>query len=168
MEKVAKLPILALDVDGPLVLMGQHQAEEVFEIRIGEIPVSISRRLPGRLLRLSAHFQVVWSTSWGRKASYQVAPAVGLPQGLPHIDFDRYPRARPGESRKMPGLRAWLKDLPVAIVDDEMGEDMRQWAAQRSSPTLLVEVDPRYGLQDSHVEELLNFAARLRNQRPWA
>jgi hypothetical protein len=35
---------------------------------------------------------------------------------------------------------------------------MKQWAADRGIPTLLIEVDPRIGLQDQEVEELIRFA----------
>lgn len=64
-----------------------------------------------------------------------------LPEGLPYINFDRYPAAAPGQSRKFPGLTRWLKEQAVAIVDDEIGLDLRAWATGRRAPTLLVEID---------------------------
>ncbi len=157
-EAVEVKPLLALDVDGPIVLMGAQEGDEVFEAWAGEIPVTIARQLPARLLRLSAAFQVVWSTSWGRKANLHIAPLVGLPATLPVIEFDRFPRAKPGETRKLPGLQAWLKAAPAAIVDDEVGQDLLDWAARRTVPTLVVEIDPRHGILDVHVERLLAFA----------
>lgn len=51
--------------------------------------------------------------------------------------------------------------MAAAIVDDEMDEDLAAWARSREAPTLLVEVDPREGLLDTHVAELLAFAARV-------
>lgn len=146
--------------------MGQHQADEVFEAWVGEVPLTIDRGLPGRLQQLHPHFSIVWSTSWQRSASYQVAPLVGLPEGLPYINFDRYPAAAPGQSRKFPGLTRWLKEQAVAIVDDEIGLDLRAWATGRTAPTLLVEIDPRRGLEDGHVKRLLGFSLRCRITQP--
>ena len=122
--------------------------------------------LPARLQQLHPHFSIVWSTSWQRSASYDIAPLVGLPEGLPHIDFDSFPGADPGQSRKFPGLSGWVKDRAVAIVDDEIGADLEAWACARQSPTLLVPIDPRLGLQDCHVKRLLGFSLRCRMTHP--
>jgi hypothetical protein len=151
-------PLLALDVDGPIVLQGSVYDEPVFEAWAGEIPVTISTQVAERLDRLAQHFTLVWSSSWHKSANRWISPLVGLPSDLPWIDFGRYRPARPGESRKLPGLIAWLKDRPAAIVDDEIGLDMRAWAGVREAATLLVEVDPRRGLTQTQVEELLSFA----------
>ena len=56
-------PLLALDVDGPLALMGEPDPSEVFEGCVDEIPLVFSRRLPQRLSRLAAVFQIVWSST---------------------------------------------------------------------------------------------------------
>ncbi len=154
-------PILALDVDGPLALFGTQLDEGTLEVWAGDIPVSISRKLEGRLRVLARHFQIVWSTSWERSAGNLIAPLVGLPGDLPFIPFDLYPAPSLGESRKLPGLKGWLRDVPVAIVDDEIGRDMQRWAAARTQPTLLVEIDPRFGIQDKHVIQLVAFSLAL-------
>lgn len=149
-------PILALDVDGPLVLMGNPAPHEVIEAWAGPLPVTLARALPRRLERLHARFQIVWSSSWGKRASHDIAPLVGLPRGLPYLQFGRGRRG--GHSYKLPLLSKFLGDFPAAVVDDEIGHDMREWAAARVAPTLLVEVDPRRGLVDDEVERLLRFA----------
>ena len=151
-------PILALDVDGPIALMGDPPAHRVFERDVAGIPLLISRDLPARLQRLHSVFQIVWASSWGRQASSKVAPLLGLPVGLPHIPFTA--ARRPGVSYKLSGLKRWLKTAPAAIVDDEVGEDMWSWAATRPN-TLIVQVDPRLGLGDEQVEQLLEFASRF-------
>jgi len=161
MSSDKSLPVLALDVDGPLALMGSHEHLRVVEKRIDVIPVVISSDLPARLRLLTAHFRIVWASSWGKRASQKIATLVGLPRGLPFIDFEKYPNSRVGESYKLPGLRTWLKSLPAAVVDDEVGEDMRAWAAERPD-TLVVEVDPRFGLQEDHVSQLLEFSIKVR------
>lgn len=61
---------------------------------------------------------------------------------------------------KLSGLKRWLKSVPAAVVDDEIGPDMWQWAAARPQ-TLMLQVDPRLGLLDEHVEQLLEFARRF-------
>ena len=155
-------PFLALDVDGPIAIFGKsHDPQLVNETWVDEIPVTLDRGIRSRLSVLHRHFHIVWSSSWQRSASLLVGPLVGLPEGLPYINFDHYVQSKIGESRKLPALKAWLKERPVAIVDDEIGDDMRAWATERASPTLLVEIDPRYGILDGHVVELLAFARRL-------
>jgi hypothetical protein len=151
-------PILALDVDGPVALMGDPDPSEVFEGTVDEIPLLISRRLPGRLHCLSAAFQIVWASSWGRRASLKIGPLLGLPAGLPYIPFTAARRA--GVSYKLAGLKRYLKSAPAAVVDDEVGPDMWQWAVDRPH-TLMLQVDPRHGLVDEHVEQLLEFARRF-------
>lgn len=148
-------PLLALDVDGPIALMGDPDPGQTFEAVVDEIPLIISRRLPQRLSQLAAIFQIVWASSWGRRASLKIAPLVGLPPGLPYIPFTQ--ARRPGVSYKLSGLKRWLKSAPAAVVDDEVGPDMWQWAATRPQ-TLMLQVDPRSGLLDEHVQRLLEFA----------
>lgn len=140
------------------MLLGSSHPEPVLEARAGEVPVTISRLVAGRLEWLSHRFTLVWSSSWQGSANRWISPLVGLPYDLPWIDFGKYPLAGPGASRKLPGLKAWLKNWPAAIVDDEIGQDMRAWARNREVATLLIEVDPRFGLTDTQVDELLAFA----------
>ena len=150
-------PSLALDVDGPIVLFGQHPAEDVRELWIGEVPITISRSVHQILHQLHERFQIIWYTSWEKSASYDLAPKVGLPTGLPWVPLN-LAQAKLGESRKFPALKRWLKsEAPLAIVDDEIGNDMVEWAASRTEPTLLVETDPRFGLEREHLERLLEF-----------
>lgn len=94
----------------------------------------------------------------GRRASLKIGPLVGLPAGLLYIPFTA--ARRPGVSYKLSGLKRWLKSVPAAVVDDEIGPDMWQWAAARPQ-TLMLQVDPRVGLMDEHVEQLLEFARRF-------
>lgn len=157
MEETRK-PLLALDVDGPIVIFGEHEADEVMELWAGEVPSTISRDLPKRLSVLIKAFRIVWYTSWEKSASFVLASLVGLPEGPPWVPLDAE-RPNPGDSRKFPALKAWQGlGGPLAVVDDEIGYDMVDWAKRRAEPTLLLEIDPRLGLQDQHVQELLEFA----------
>ena len=58
------LPILALDVDGPIALMGDPDPSVVFEGMVDGVPFVISRQLPERLRKVPAVFQIVWASSW--------------------------------------------------------------------------------------------------------
>ena len=159
-------PVLALDVDGPIVLFGEHKPANVMEIWVDSIPVTISKRISSRLYLLSQAFFIVWSTSWSRSASQKLAPIVGLEPGLPFIDFDRYQKPKAGQSRKLPGLQAWLGERAAAIVDDEIGSDMEIWAKSREAPTFLRKIDPRHGIQDEDVHSLLEFARQTAYRAP--
>ena len=138
--------------------------EAALEFEFGGVPVFIPREIPARLQRLVPAFQIVWATSWGRLARDRLAPALGLPPNLPVIDLDRYPPARAGQSRKLPALRRWFTRGAVALVDDEIDRDLAAWARRRPEPTLLIEADPRVGLQEAQVEELLAWSRRLREE----
>ena len=66
---------------------------------------------------------MVWSSSWGKRVSRDIAPLLGLPQDLPYL---RFGRGRPGgHSYKLPQLRKFLGELPAAVVDDEVGHDLK-------------------------------------------
>lgn len=156
-------PILALDVDGPINTFGTQDKRDVYECMAGDVPVTIPRAVPEFLGRLNKEFQIVWFSSWKRTANQSISPLVGLPTNLPVIDYDRYGRPKPGQSRKFLGLLGWLKeDMSVAVVDDEIGVDMVEWSRERPRPTLLIQVDPRVGLQEHQVSDLIRFAKEHR------
>jgi hypothetical protein len=56
--------------------------------------------------------------------------------------------------------RLWLRTSgtrPIAWVDDVITREAVTWAESRSAPTLLVQTDPRLGLQRHHVDRLLTW-----------
>jgi hypothetical protein len=149
-----------LDVDGVIALMGDDRADAVFETVVAGFPVTIAIRTPERLARLTAAFQLVWATSWQREAAESLGPVLGLSHELPWLPFD--PEAdRDAWTYKLPTISRFVRDSPAAIVDDELGEDVTAWANQRPFPTLIVQPDPRVGLTDNQVDELLRFVSDL-------
>ena len=150
-------PLVLMDVDGVLALLGPGAHEPCFDATVGEFPVTIAEATPGRVLRLAEAFQLVWATSWQRQAAEEFGPLLGLPNDLPFLRFDRS-LDHPGSSYKLPVVERFVRDRSAAWVDDELGEDVVVWAEQRDHPTLLVHTDPRYGLVDEQVEQLLAFA----------
>jgi hypothetical protein len=157
----ARPPLLFLDVDGVIALLGPGTREEVFETVAGEFPVRIASATPARLRRLADRFQIVFCTSWAGEAGEHIAPLVGLPADLPYLPHVERIAVPPGSSWKLPGIERMAGDHPAAVVDDEIGNDMLDWAERRDAPTLIVEVDPRHGLQEHHFDELLRFAAAV-------
>jgi len=101
-----------------------------------------------------------------RDAAEALGPLLGLPDDRPFLRFD--PEAGPdAPTYKLPVVNRFVRDRPVAWVDDELGPDAVARADERDQPTLLIQPDPRIGLMDEQVEELLSFATR-RSPRPCA
>lgn len=44
------------------------------------------------------------------------------------------------------------------LVDDEIENVMMEWATNRTKPTMLFEIDPRCGLQQVRLSQLLEFS----------
>ncbi len=100
---------------------------------------------------------MVWATSWEQDGAERLGPLIGLPDDLPFLRFD--PEAdRTIGTYKLAVVERFLRDRPAAWIDDELGADVISWAERRTSPTLLIHCDPRVGLTDLYVEELLTFA----------
>lgn len=153
-------PVLLLDADGVIGLLGEGYGEPTFESMAGSFPVTIAVASQERLSRLSLAFQIVWATSWQRAAAEHLGPLLGLADDLPFLSFER-DLGGADLSYKLPAVQRFVGTRAAAWVDDELGEDVIAWADQREHPTLLIHTDPRYGLLDEHVEHLLAFAARL-------
>lgn len=153
-------PLLLLDVDGVVALLGEGDGEPTFEALVGPFPVIMAVAVRERLRRLLSAFRVVWATSWGSVAAEHLGPFLGLPGDLPFLRFEADLDAS-GASYKLPAVQRFVRDRPFAWADDELGQDVIAWADQRQHPTLLLSTDPRYGLLDAHVDQLLDFAARI-------
>jgi hypothetical protein len=152
-------PVCLLDVDGVINLLAAGVREECFAFGCDGFLVRSAVALPARLARLHNRFAIHWFTSWGAAASWELAPLVGLPEGLPVVDLDAYTDPDLNQSRKIPALTGFARDRPLALIDDEIGADMRAWSAQRAVPTILIETHPGRGLEESQVERLLDWAA---------
>jgi hypothetical protein len=154
-------PLLLLDIDGVIALLGDGSGEPVFEAIAGEFPVRIAERSPERVRVLRRHFVLVYATSWGGGADEFISPLIGLPVGVPHVPFNRDAESAPGATWKLPFVARFVRDRPAAWVDDELDVDVGVWQAARGAPTLLVHTDPRVGLTDEHVTKLVGFADRV-------
>lgn len=118
--------------------------------------------------------ELVWATTWLHEANNRIGPAIGLPT-LPVIEFpldDLEPdgggnRWRRDGTWKWSAVAAYAAGRPLAWLDDDHGNPL--FAAARASfdhqrtgqPTLLCHVDPRTGVQATHLDEIRAWAADL-------
>ena len=151
-------PLLLLDVDGVLNVLGPPPAEGVLAADGLPVFVQIPRRTPQRLRQLAEHFDLVWATMWERHADQELGPVLGLPP-LPVITFD-FSEGYPGADLKLPSIRRFVRSRACAWIDDAIGLDAHAWAGDRSVPTLFLDIEPHLGLTDGHVKHLLEFARR--------
>ncbi|MET7648291.1 hypothetical protein ABZS83_32660 [Streptomyces sp. NPDC005426] len=156
MNAPGRLPLLFLDVDGPLIPFGP---------RVGGHPVypegtrpaatghplldRIDPALGPRLAALPC--ELVWATTWADEANAVIAPRLGLP-ALPVVAWpapsDEDGRdVRAGVHWKTRTLVGWAAGRAFAWVDDEITGRDRSWvAAHHDGPALLHRVDPGVGL----------------------
>ena len=106
---------------------------------------------------------LVWATSWEHAANRALAPVLGLPE-LPVVSFAGS-SAPPGRTWKLPSVKRFIGDRPMAWVDDDLGRDAHAWAQKRTQPTLLLDINPSWGLAEAHVDILIEFADRSERDR---
>ncbi|WP_328952058.1 HAD domain-containing protein (plasmid) [Streptomyces sp. NBC_00184] len=151
------LPLLFLDVDGPLIPFGPRAGgHPVFpgapgppEAGANPLLDRIDPALGPRLAALRC--ELVWATTWEDEANTVVAPRLGLPE-LRVVSWpapsDEAERGTPaGLHWKTRTLVRWAAGRAFVWVDDEITERDRRWvAAHHGGPALLHRVDPGLGL----------------------
>ena len=161
-------PVLFVDVDGVISLFGFPSGGPLpgqFHWVDG-IAHCISDGAGARLCRLAETFELVWATGWEEKANEYLPLLLDLPDDeLPVLTFDG--RAVFGTAHwKLEAIEEYAGDRPAAWIDDSLDERCTTWADGRSAPTLLVETDAAQGITDAHVEQLLEWAARVAPRGP--
>ncbi|MFK8850894.1 hypothetical protein [Streptomyces sp. Ac-502] len=157
-----RLPLLFLDVDGPLIPFGASPQQlpggyptygpgRRQPRGAGSNPL-ISRIDPAHGPRLSAlPCALVWATTWMSDANDCVAPWLGLPE-LPVVSWPE-PSDEDGAGRvhwKTRVLVDWAAGRPFAWVDDEITDADRTFvAAHHPGRALLHHVDARRGLVEA-------------------
>ncbi|MEU9474833.1 hypothetical protein [Streptomyces sp. NPDC048191] len=169
-------PLLFLDVDGPLnpyAAKPERRPEGYTTIRVPLAPrrplrVWLNPAHGPALLRLG--YDLCWATSWMAEANVWIAPVVGLPTDLPHVDFGSglFAERPDGVHWKTEAIVAHAEGRPFAWVDDEQSPaDTRYVEAHHPGPALLRHVNPRLGLGAVDFAVLAEFAAAaLRRRAP--
>jgi hypothetical protein len=155
-------PVLFVDVDGVISLFGfDGPLDDVpgrFHL-IDGIAHCIPDEVGPRVLRLAERFELVWATGWEERANDSLPQILGLETELPVLTFGG--DARFGTAHwKMGPIAKYAGDRPLAWVDDSLDESCHDWAREREAPTLLVPVDSSRGLEEAHVDALLDWVER--------
>jgi hypothetical protein len=177
MQRAPDKPLLFIDVDGVISLFGFREG---YGLAPGDAPFSrcppgglhsingvmhyISSECGARLRRLAERYELVWASGWEEAANDYLPHLLGLPRHLPFLTFDGRVAAGPAHW-KVDAIGAYAGHRPLAWIDDNVDESCRSWAARRPAPTLIVETLRHEGMGQEHLELLLNWASRLRDER---
>lgn len=150
-------PLLLVDVDGVLLpFPGRRPGFDGDAIE--GAPHGFHPEHGAWLRELAAGYELAWCSMWGERANRDIGPRLGLPP-LPVVELwdeedglDRW---------KLPGVRRFAADRPLAWIDDAFDTPTRAWARDRAAPTLLCGIGHRTGLSRRHVHRLLAFARAL-------
>lgn len=173
----SSLPLLFLDVDGPLNPWAAkphrrpagYQTFRYPRLRERDLRVWLNPAHGAQLLELP--LELVWATAWDDEANSWVAPKIGLPElpvvhvGQPIMDMTLPPHLRSAQfnlSHKIPQLVTFAAGRPFAWIDDEIGRhDDDYVASHHSAPTLLQYVSPQLGLLESDFKTLKTWAEEV-------
>jgi hypothetical protein len=124
------------------------------------IPHFLSHAAAAHLLALAHDFDLVWASGWEEKAEEYLPRLLGLPAGLPFLNFERSQGA--GKSIdghwKLDAIDTYASTRPLAWIDDAFDESCHAWAAARTAPTLLVGTEPAVGLTSKEAKLLAAWA----------
>jgi hypothetical protein len=151
-------PLVLVDVDGVLSLYG-GEADCVGALVDG-VPHLLSRAGAAVLRELAEEFECAWCTGWEERADEHLPHLLGLPRGWRHVAL-----GRPSSSAhwKLAGIDAFAgRERPLAWIDDQLGPECEEWAADRPGPTLLVRTEPHVGLTEAHAAAVRTWARSLR------
>ncbi|WP_339134709.1 HAD domain-containing protein [Streptomyces sp. f51] len=167
-----RLPLLFLDVDGPLIPFGGEPGRYPTYPLAPGLPGAAANPLLARIdprhgARLGAlGCEVVWATTWMDEANECIAPLLGLPR-LAVVDWPEPSETddrdeRDGLHWKTRALVEWAAGEPFVWVDDEVTETDRAWvAAHHGRHALVHRVDARRGLTDDDYAALTAWLRQL-------
>ena len=124
------------------------------------LPVLLNPAHGAELLALTDRYTLVWATTWEDEANEWIGPHLGLPP-LPYIDWPtKHGSAPDGTLWKTQYVVEYAAGRPFAWVDDEITGRDRAWIArQGSGRSLLLQIDPRIGLEHTDFDALAQWAA---------
>ncbi len=150
-------PLLLLDVDGVLMPLGGSVPPGFVRCTTDHYDVVFSKRHGVWLRSLTPTFELMWATTWGESASQVFGMLLDLPE-MNALTLEALSR---DGTRKLPAVKEFVGDRPLAWVDDELYEDALEWASLRAAPTLLVRTSGSVGLRAADVVTLRAFGEGL-------
>jgi hypothetical protein len=167
-KRTSDRPVLAIDIDGVISLFGFDEEMQPGGAKASTAPGEfhlidgmlhcISLETGPRLERLAGSYELVWASGWEDRANDHLPGILGVRE-LPYLTFDG--RAVFGTAHwKLAALDDYAGPRPLAWVDDSLDESCHAWARDRAAPTLLVPVEPSRGLEEAHVDALIDWVER--------
>lgn len=160
-ESTGELPVLAIDVDGVVLLhgfAGEPPSRAEYRLIAGAAQC-VSIGAAPRLRRLAGDFDCVWASGW-EAAARQLGEALDLPP-WPYLEFGGTSRFGSADWKLEP-LGRFAAGRGLAWIDDSFDRRCYDWAREREQPTLLIPTEPELGIEDVHVDALLAWARSLR------
>jgi hypothetical protein len=144
-------PLLFIDIDGVLSLFGFPPTAVPARCRwhqVDGIAHLLSEEAAGHLLALADVYEPVWCSGWEDRANDHLPHVLGLGP-YPHLSFGESPG-----HWKLAAVEAHARGRALAWIDDALNDTVREWAAAREAPTLLIETDPATGLTAALAQRL--------------
>lgn len=126
----------------------------------GVFPVALNPAHGTALLELAeaTGAELAWATTWERHANTLIGPLLGLPE-LPVVPLRR---KFSGAVFKAESVAEYAAGRPFVWMDDDPFQAMRDTPGTLfTGPHLVIEVAPRFGLQDHHVAQARNWLRTL-------
>lgn len=151
-------PLLLLDVDGVLNPYGTPQPPPGYtehHMFPGEEPVRVNPAHGSWITEAGTVLDIAWATSWNDEANQLLAPLLHIAP-LPVVTMPPPPF---DPSDKIPLIAAYARERPAAWIDDLHTAQAHDWAATRTSPTLLITADPAIGLTRNSIDHVIAWAS---------